>query len=522
MTHPKTLIAAHLDLRGIMFRPSYIPQLLADLAGQGINAVVADYEDNFPYKGVGITFDSSTKWSEKNFQTFLAEARKNRIEVIPMRQCVANLEYVLRWEKYRGFAMNRNHPSTLDVNNPKAKALIFEMLRQVLVAHPDSRYIHIGMDEAWALVNYDLARGKDGIHLFLNYLSEVCDICEAHGKMPMMCSDMLEDYMTPSRLKLFLKFKNRVVLCPWDYDAEGDRSAIGRMGGYRVSRKWLEEPDHPAAPTIWTAHTFIEDMPAAIRRIVRPYLKGRFFTTLFQVDVWRRLGFQVMGTTSVRVDSDGGTYPFYNKRAANIRAWGRAAKRARAIGVIATSWARGTSWRPPICNIDLTWPLITEFARSLGARPKPFFAGIPQRTVEVIVKFLGRCRADWRLETQVADQMEALAPRIKSHRHEWQSMIIMARLLPLHRRVEAAVSDVDYFNANNRPVNAEWQRRLDDQAGILKELAAMRRKVYSHFSKRYHGNGFEEWIYDIFDRHTRKLKDCRRTSLQMSKKSRPT
>jgi hypothetical protein len=81
--------------------------------------------------------------------------------------------------------------------------------------------------------------------------------------------------------------------------------------------------------------------------------------------------------------------------------------------------------------------------------------------------------------------------------------------------------EVDYFHANNHPVDAEWQRRLDDQARALKELAAMRKEVCTHFAKRYHGAAFEEWLRDLFDLHVSKLEgaqDTCRAKMKVAKK----
>ena len=187
-------------------------------------------------------------------------------------------------------------------------------------------------------------------------------------------------------------------------------------------------------------------------------------------------------------------------------------KRARLLGHIATSWARGTTFCPPGSNIDLTWPLISFLAKSMGAHPAPFFEGIAQREADRIVKTLGQCRANWRIEGEVIDRMRRLLPKVKTHRHEWQSMIRMTRVLMLHRRAEFAVSEVEFFHAADRLVDTEWTRRLADQRAILRDIAALRREVRVHFSRRYHGDAFEEWIRDLFDLHERKIKDCVRIS----------
>ena len=52
----------------------------------------------------------------------------------------------------------------------------------------------------------------------------------------------------------------------------------------------------------------------------------------------------------------------------------------------------------------------------MGAKPKPFWPGIPEKTVDRIIRTLGRCREDWTLELPIADEMDKLKPR--AHRYE--------------------------------------------------------------------------------------------------------
>ncbi|MCE9590984.1 MAG: family 20 glycosylhydrolase [Planctomycetes bacterium] len=511
----QTLIGVHLDLKGVMFRPAYIPQLLADLSGRGVNAVLVEYEDIFPFNGIDLAWDDSVVWSRATLKRFLAEAAKNHIEVIPLQQCLGHFEYVFRWRRYRKFALDLKYPSTVDVTNPKAVGLIHEMLRQVIAAHPESRYVHLGMDEAHALVAYCKANKRDVVEMFLHHLSKLCDICEAYGKTPIIWSDMLEDYMNERSLKLFEKFRDRVVLCPWDYGSAGETIGAGRITGFRASRAWLDAADAPEAPTLGAGTTFIEDIPKAVRRLVQPYLHGSqrpVFTSMFQADLWTKLGFRVLGATAIRCSTNLATLPLYIKQTENIRAWGRAIKRTKQLGLVGTSWARGTSWCPPGFSIDLTWPLIDEMARAMGAKPGLYFKGIPAKTADRIIKTLGRSRADWRLEGVMANEMDRLAPRLKGaagHRYEWESIALMARVMQWQRRAEYNILEVDFFDANNRPVDSEWQRRLDEQAGTLRDSEALRRRVKSHFSRCYHGDAFEEWVRDLFDLHVKRIRDGR-------------
>jgi hypothetical protein len=118
--------------------------------------------------------------------------------------------------------------------------------------------------------------------------------------------------------------------------------------------------------------------------------------------------------------------PRYNAKRANIAVWAEAIRRNGQRGLIATSWARGTTFCPPNFPIDLAWPLVGDLARRMGLKPAQYWPGLPPGTVDRIVRTLGRCRDDWSLEEKIAGEMAELAPRVKEHRYEWDSLRLMA------------------------------------------------------------------------------------------------
>jgi hypothetical protein len=378
----------------------------------------------------------------------------------------------------------------------------------MMTAHPESRFVHLGMDEAHKLATCPRCRRKgDVLNVFLHYLEELCDLCEANGKTPIIWTDMLEDHFRPG---LFARFRNRVILAPWDYNAHGTMDMTGRIAGFRVSRKWLDHADDPAAPAIGPDSSFIEDLPPATASVVRPYRRGDGFLPIFQARMWSDMGFRVLGASVVRSSSHLAVMPDYNAIQNNIRTWANIIHSTKQVGLVGTSWARGTTFGPPSFNIDLTWPNIMHLAQAMRRHPRPFWPGIPLSTLDRIITQLGRCCRGWRLETKIVEEMRALRPRLKAHRYEWDSLILMTRVLALHRRAEYAVLEIEFFHANTRPVDTEWQRRLDDQTRILRDLGSLRREVGIHFGKRYTGDAFREWIRDLFDLWTAKLKACQR------------
>ena len=517
LLHVPTLNAVHIDLKGVVFRPSYIPQLLDDLADQKVNAVLVEYEDIFPFRGIDLAYDKSVVWSPKTLQKFTAHAAKVGIEVIPLQQCLGHLEYALGWDKYRKLSEHREYPSTFRLRDKKARKFLFELLAQMLDAHPESKYIHLGMDEAHGLNDASKRLKTSALDLYLEHLEAILDFIKPWGKTPMVWSDMLEDRFRSDAL---LPFKDRMIMCTWDYDSTQPRSKKVRLSGFHVSKKWLAEPQNPAAPAIHSKQTFIEDLPADVQATLAPHLHEREVQTLFQVDLWTKLGFRVATTSGLRVSSQGPILPDFNRMLANVQQHSLAVHRNRQFGQIGSSWARGTSWCPPNYPIDLTWPMIGEMSRSMGFEPPPFWPGVPSETIEQLVRTIGRTKLDWRMEDAILAQMGELSPKISAHQYEWESLRLMVEVLKLQRQVDYAILEVEYFDPNHRPVDSEWERRLADQAKALKDQARIKSKVRKHFAKRYHGAAFEEWISELFDLANRKLKACQAESRRKLKLAR--
>ncbi len=498
------MLIAHLDFKGVLPRPEYLPQLLQNLSDLKYDGILVEYEDIFPFECADFSVDSSEKWSRETLQSFLAEAARLNLQVIPLQQTLGHFEYVLRWNSFRDFALGGEktppeYPSTIDITRQAPRNLALTMLREVLEAHPESRYVHLGMDEAQALVGHARQNGRDVVAVFLDYLQDLCDECERHNVKPVIWSDMLEDHFSPSSLARFKEFADRVVLCSWDYEANGQRTTWARFNGNRTARARRENPLHQDSPPISGAQLFVEDLDEAGRAFIEKHFDGETFAPLFWCDAWRDLGFEVWGASASRTSGDGAILPFYNERVANVQAWSEARKRTGASAQVVTSWARGTTFCPPIFPFDATWFTLQQAAVAEGRSTPAFFQGIDEETVSWIFQALGKCRENWRMENQLAIQMRELAPQLQTHQWEWEAVALLAGVLHWSRRLNFAHEEMTYFECNDLLPDSEWQRRIDEQAAISADGAALRGQVSTHFAQLYAGRAFQEWIRDVFD-----------------------
>ena len=489
------ITGVHLDLKGLMFRPEYISALFADLDALGINTVLVEYEDIFPFNEIDIAWDKSVVWTKSTLNHFLSEARKHKIEIIPLQQCLSHLEYAFRWKKYRHMAEDPSTPRTLCLQSPDGRALVRKMLRQVIEAHPESRFIHIGMDEAVGLATCDKCSGKGSVlSAFLGYLDELIDFVHGLGKEPIIWSDMLEDNLQP---ELIEPFAGRVTLCVWDYSTGGDKTHLARINGFRISREWLDK-GKDELPYIWGNYGYVEDLPRDILALVEPFRQGKWFKSLFQADLFTQMGFKVIGAGASRMSGDGQMLPDYGRVYNNLDTWSRALERNNQLGLIATSWARASSFYKPNLPFDLTWPGIGRLARSMGHAPEPFWQGLSWDEIDHIAANVARYRTTGNFESELFSELKSAGEMVQNHAFEWRSLMLLAEVYRWQRHCADASHDMEFFLCAPRMVTEWWDKELLRLESLLGEGGALKERTISHFSERYYGLAFDEWINALF------------------------
>lgn len=492
------IIGAQLDLKGSAWKPAALTGILDDMAGLGINCLLVEYEDLFPFQGLALAEDSRAVWKPRTLTAFLDRAHELGIEIIPLQQCLGHLEYLFRWDRYRHLAQDPAYPSTIRIDHDDALTLLKDMLGQIMDAHPRSRYIHLGMDEAHALKQNPLVEKKGGVlGAFLHHLDALTSFVESRGKTPIIWTDMIEDHYDPK--SPLLDLRDRVVFMPWDYASTGQPQPQGRIHGWRQSRDFWKDPMLAGGKPL-PEDAVVEGLPAAVRREIAPYYdpETRLFAPMWQVDWLSAKGLRLIGAGAARSTSHGETIPHYQHLMRNLDAWSTAIQRNNQLGVMATSWARGTTFCPPNLVLEMTWPALEHFGRAWGAGKHRFWTGLSASRQERLIGLIGHCQQGWSAHDVVLAEMAEARAAIRSHVWEWDALRLMVETHKFHADVHFAGLEVDWFAAAQRPVDAEWQRRLDYQANRRKLGHDLRRRVQSHFSQRYHGMAYREWLDHLF------------------------
>jgi len=503
---------AHLDLKGIQRRPEELLRHLELLGRFGYDGILVEYEDRFPFRAVQFALEPDEVWTPGFHREFLAKAAACGLQVIPLQQSLAHLEYALRWERYREHGIT--HPlrhdqiesTTLHIGREESREWMKSLLKEIIEAHPDSPYLHLGMDESWSLGVYARDSGEAPLTLFLDWLEELCAFCHEKGRTPLIWSDMLEDHLETGALDRLRALREKVVLVVWDYLASDKPAAVVRFSGWRTSRHWAAALRDGGAAHLKPHHLWMEDWPPEIAALAAPYRVGdHFMESLFQAAVWKELGFRVLGASGICIMAEGALLPAAHRRMDNVDRWRKCSAEWRLDGLITTAWARGGTFHPPTVIPDLLLPLWEYAARSEGAE---VFRGIPREELDALLVEIGRCSEGGRSVAQVQQRLEELSPSVGSHRDEWEILRLIVETFAEHARVESLVNDARKGRYANRLTRVEWGHRLARCRELQKSYPDLRERIAFHLARRYAGTALHEWLANIFDVPLRDLQEA--------------
>ncbi len=185
---------AMVDLKRVEWQEIYLLGLLKQLGELKINYCLLEYEDKFPYRTVNSVATKAVLDPER----IELGARKNHVEIIPLVQCFSHWEYILRYRPEL-----REVPDVLEQAcplNPEVFELFKAMAEEVMAAHPDSKYFHVGADEARFLGHCDKCRHHAPEELYGNYLRQVVEFINSHGRTALFWGDFFRSHDTLPQL----------------------------------------------------------------------------------------------------------------------------------------------------------------------------------------------------------------------------------------------------------------------------------------------------------------------------------
>ncbi|SHO52398.1 family 20 glycosylhydrolase [Anaerocolumna xylanovorans] len=324
------------DIRGYHFESRFgIPkfermiEIIDELCKYKFNTILMELEDKFPYEEAkGIT--SVNALDKDQLKEIIRYANDRYIDIIPLQQTLGHVEYILKNDDYypmrevRSGAVNSELPFSFNPignlsfndidefcpSNGEVYGLIEKMCREMAEKYPKSKYMHIGCDEAWNLINCELCKakyGEKGFHkVFLEHTNRVAGVITSLNKIPVIWDDMLRGF---SEEEFELLDKNIVIMC------------------------WL-------------------------------YYNGDLEKGISLIKKYREAGFHVIGASSAKccegMSSDYLDMPNMKDRLINIDDWSKLSTEFDLMGVITTVWSNYTGTiAPPHPFFDTMWyPLI--------------------------------------------------------------------------------------------------------------------------------------------------------------------
>ena len=350
-----------IDLKRIGWNYEYLISLVGRLAALKINYLLIEYEDKIKYDFCD-AIPAPTAFTKGQTRTLVETARENFVEIIPLVQCLAHYEYILRHDKYRHL---REEPDATRQACP-LKAGTFElfahMAEEVLELHPDSKYFHVGGDEPTSLGACPACAAESGENgkgqLYVNYLNKALRWVGAWGRTPLFWDDMVGRHPEAAG-----QCHHPSVAVNWDYSVTGTRT--GKLH-FRGLPQFFE-----------LDHATYAGLDEGTRRRFDKYLDPDAASGDFDAFPMTRFladnGFAVIGASNVR-DVD------------NVLAHSVNAVERRCLGHLATYWASSDSDGAPYTVFESRMPGVAMLAASSWnsayerERRPSFFARLCQLT----------------------------------------------------------------------------------------------------------------------------------------------
>ncbi len=330
--------------------------LLETAAAYKLNTLLVEYGPRFPFRAQPLIRDPAAL-AEADLARLPATADALGLDVIPLQQTLAHLDYALRHEPLAHLRERPDKPDLLCPLHPESLPLVESLLDEVVTAHPQSRFIHLGGDEARKVGHCPrcAAAVREGGHgtLIGRYLGRLAQRVLDHGRRPVLWDDTLCTFPDA-----FAHIPRPTVIQYWDYIAVADPTPVliprlaHARGGPRVAHDWSWNLPRRRARLSDVQrdvmHHYSEATPLKLldRRFLDEYRAflgpqfPRLIRALPYLEYYQQRGHDVilsptgMGNGDV---TDG--LPNFRRFEANIRTHAaRAKSNGRALGLITTAW----------------------------------------------------------------------------------------------------------------------------------------------------------------------------------------
>jgi len=180
------------------------------------NLLLLELESLFPYQEHA-NLACRLSFARDELLSLAELCRANRIEILPLIQCLGHVYNVLRHPEYSHLRETPRTTQQYCATNPAVKDFYMQLVDEVIALFPDIRGFHVGGDESRRLGICDRCGReveKNGVAgLYGTHIGEICRRLLAKGLTPYVWADMIEQLPEGARY-----LPKGTVLVYWNYD----------------------------------------------------------------------------------------------------------------------------------------------------------------------------------------------------------------------------------------------------------------------------------------------------------------
>lgn len=294
---PGSLSGIQLDLKYQMPRKGYLAQWVKRLPGWGINTLLIEYEDKFPFRKYPF-LRSPDAFTPDELRYFLATSRDAGLTVIPLIQSLSHLEFALNHPELAYLAEAPDIPTQVCPSKPAALEFIKDLYAEVFEFHSGDAYFHCGGDETWFMGTCSACKPRlqqsGPIAFWAGHLRPILDFVIRAGKRPIVWDDIFwKDFEAIKTVGL----PKETILHAWNYGirtlvVKNQKEVDSEFGG-----------------------------PGGV---------------LKQIETYRQAGYQAIAAPCCNY---GQLFPRFAPSLDNARVWATKVRHAGMLGTINTAWA---------------------------------------------------------------------------------------------------------------------------------------------------------------------------------------
>ena len=262
----------HLDVaRGGVATVEELKKLLRWLFLLKYNYLAIYVEDLFPWDRYPDIGAKRGRYTNEEWREVVEYGKKLGIEVFPSLELAGHMENILTLPKYRRFSeWHRPDEGCLDVSDPEARRFAEELLEEA-IAKTESKYVHIGGDETWAMGrgrSLDRTLKFEGPRLYAEHHSKLIRMVREREKVPMMWGDMIAGmYLRETERELWKPILENPVwrealIANWDYTPN-------TIGYFREKIRLFKERGYEqvVCPGLWNWNKYYPDFDTALTNL---------------------------------------------------------------------------------------------------------------------------------------------------------------------------------------------------------------------------------------------------------------